>query len=759
MTASAAQLDYRPSYKAAAIASTLVFLLYLVTLSPSTAMWDTSEYIAAAYILGIPHPPGNPLFVLIGRVFAIMPIAPNVAMRINIFAALCSAVSAGMWFLVTERVLVSWLPRRWQRIAGGSLAALIGATAFTVWSQSVVNEKVYTLSLVGMAISAWLIVRWCDDPDGPKADKLLILIAYISGLGYANHMAGFLVLPPLAIAVLIRRPQTILRWRLILAGVAAILLGMTPYATQPIRAAFFPAINEGEPTACESKMAAACTFDKVTYQRFKYNFDREQYGKPSLTERQAPFSAQVGMWWLYFKWQWVRDHMGERPGIQTLFATIFLLLGGLGGYVHWRRDRNSFWFFGPLVFTVTFGLIYYMNFKYGFSQAPELGDAVPREVRDRDYFYLWSFSTWSVWAALGLVYVWETLAALAGADDVRLGNETVTVPKQRSWLAASPVLALALIPLLANWSSASRAGQTDTRDFAADLLNSVEPYGILVTAGDNDTFPLWYAQEVEGIRRDVLVANTSLLNTEWYTRQMIRRPTFEYDVARGPEIYRGRAWPKPQDPPVKMTFKESDAVPLALELREPQIFRKEGTGIVARVEPRNIGYGVMGLARADIFVLYLIRDSYPQRPFYFSRTTGNYAEELGLGRMVVGTGLARKLVLAEPAPSDSLLWIPGEGWFDLPTSLAMWDSYAAPDEMIERGHWIDKSSVNIPYLYVRAGFILAQALIEAGRGADATRVYSEVVAIARASHLEDAIPSTPPPQLPEPIRGDTGPTP
>jgi hypothetical protein len=755
MTASAAQLDYRPSYKAAAIASTLVFLLYLVTLSPSTAMWDTSEYIAAAYILGIPHPPGNPLFVLIGRVFSILPIAPNVAMRINIFAALCSAVSAGMWFLVTERVLVSWLPRRWQRIAGGSLAALIGATSFTVWSQSVVNEKVYTLSLVGMAISAWLIVRWCDDPDGPKADRLLILIAYISGLGYANHMAGFLVLPPLAIAVLIRRPRTIIRWRLILAGIAAILLGMTPYATQPIRAAFFPAINEGEPTACESKMAAACTFDKVTYQRFKYNFDREQYGKPALTERQAPFGAQVGMWWLYFKWQWVRDHMGQRPGVQVLFATIFLILGGLGGYVHWRRDRNSFWFFGPLVFTVTFGLIYYMNFKYGFSQSPELGDSVAREVRDRDYFYLWSFSTWSVWAALGMVYVWETLAALAGADDVRLGSETVTVPRQRSWLMASPILALALIPLLANWSSASRAGQTDTRDFAADLLNSVEPYGILVTAGDNDTFPLWYAQEVEGIRRDVLVANTSLLNTEWYTRQMIRRPTFEYDAERGPEIYRGRTWTKPQDPPVKMTFKEADAVPLALELREPQIFRKEGTSLVARIEPRNIGYGVMGLARADIFILYLLRDSYPQRPFFFSRTTGNYAEELGLGRMVVGTGLSRKLVSAEPAPSADVMWLPGEGWFDLPTSLAMWDRYAAPDEMVERGHWVDKASVNIPYLYVRAGYLLTQALIEAGRGADAARVYSEVVAIARSSHLEDAIPSTPPPLLQAPTAGDT----
>ena len=67
--------------------------------------------------------------------------------------------------------------------------------------------------------------------------------------------------------------------------------------------------------------------------------------------------------------------------------------------------------------TVTLGLIYYMNFKYGSSQSPELGDTVAREVRDRDYFYLWSFSAWSVWAALGLVYVWETIAALMGLGE------------------------------------------------------------------------------------------------------------------------------------------------------------------------------------------------------------------------------------------------------------------------------------------------------------------------------------------------------
>ena len=283
------------------------------------------------------------------------------------------------------------------------------------------NEKVYTVSLVFFAIVAWLTVRWADDPEGPRADRWLVLIAYLLGLGYSNHPAGFLVGPAVGFAVLVRRPQTLLRWRLILACVGALVLGMTPFATQPIRAAHNPTINEGEPTACRTGLAFSCTFSKGTYTAFMYNFNREQYGKPALAERQAPFTAQMGMWWLYFKWQWLRDAHQDTPVLQQMLAVIFLLLGGFGGYVHWKRDRRSFWFFGPLVFTVTVALVVYLNFKYGASQAPELGDAVPREVRDRDYFYLWSFSAWSVWAALGLVFLWEGLAALVKTEKVRVG--------------------------------------------------------------------------------------------------------------------------------------------------------------------------------------------------------------------------------------------------------------------------------------------------------------------------------------------------
>src|ERR1700704_4049374 len=220
---------YQPSYIPAAIAATLVFILYLLTLAPSVAMWDTGEYMAAVKVLGIPHPPGNPFFVLLGHAFASLPIPVSYGARINIMAALASALSAGFWFLITERIVARWIIERWQRLVVAGLATLIGATAFTVWNQSVVNEKVYTVSLLFFTIVSWLMIQWIEDPDSPRADRLLILVAFLLGLGYSNHPAGFLPLPAAGVAMLMTRWRTILRWKLVIAGAWALLLGLTPF--------------------------------------------------------------------------------------------------------------------------------------------------------------------------------------------------------------------------------------------------------------------------------------------------------------------------------------------------------------------------------------------------------------------------------------------------------------------------------------------------------------------------------------------------
>jgi hypothetical protein len=743
---SADELDYRPSYLAASGAALVVFLLYLITLAPTTQMWDTSEYIAAAYTLGLPHPPGNPLFVLIGRVFAVLPIAPTVAMRINILAAICSAVSAAMWFLITERVLVGWLAERWQRITGASIATLIGATAFTVWNQSVVNEKVYTVSLLGIAVISWLMIRWSDDPDGRKADRILVLVAFLLGLGYTNHMAGMLPGLAAAVAVVARRPRTLLRWKLLLACLAVMMFGITPFATQPIRSAHMPALNEGEPTACQDGLKVSCTFSRDTYDRFMYNFNRGQYGKPKLTERQAPFTAQIGMWWYYFKWQWLRDAHAENPGPQALLAAFFLVLGLFGGWVHYKRDRRSFWYFGTLMFSMTLLLIYYLNFRYGATQSPgaldAFGSPVEREVRDRDYFYLWSFSAWGVWAGLGLVFLWESIASLFGNERVRLGGEEVEEPRKSSWLKASPLLALALIPLFTNWSTASRRGHTDTADFARDLLNSVEPYGVLVVVGDNDTFPLWYAQEVEGVRRDVVVANTSLLNTDWYTRQLIRRPVHEYDSAKGPAIYRDKKWPKPAGPPLRMTPQEADSVPPYMLINKPmQVNLGELKVILDPRRLQNDGQGNGYLQRADIFVLRMIADSWPGRPVYFSRTSGAYAKELGFDTNTLTQGLAAKVFVPPKQSSVDTMFVQGDGWLDVPRTATLWnDVFQAPKSLIKRGDWIDQPSIGIPYLYIATGLELHDALqLKDAKGAQ--KVLSETRQIAEAMRMGGALAS------------------
>ncbi|MDB4871701.1 MAG: hypothetical protein JWL97_2705 [Gemmatimonadales bacterium] len=719
---------YKPSYIPAAIAAALVFILYLLTLAPSVAMWDTGEYMAATKVLGLPHPPGNPFFMLLGHAFATLPLPVSYGARINIMAALASALSAGFWFLITERIVSRWILERWQRLVVAGLATLIGATAFTVWNQSVVNEKVYTVSLLFFTIVSWLMIEWMENPDSPTADRLLILVAFLLGLGYSNHPAGFLPLPAAGIAILAVRWRTLLRWKLVLAALAALLLGLTPFIYEPVRAAYFPGINEGAPTACETKLEASCTFTKLTKDRLMSNINREQYGKK--LERGADYPAQVGMWWLYFKWQWLRDSHGTMQGTQFTMAFVFLALGILGGYVHWTRDRRTFWYFGPLMFTMTLALIYYLNFKYGWSQDPTATD-VAREVRDRDYFYIWSFSAWGVWAAIGLSFIWEQLAYLLGGEERveerQKGKKQTVVagwPSGRGFIRAAPILLIALVPLFANWKYASRAGHYFTDQWARDYLNSLEPYAIVITNGDNDTFPLWYAQEVEGVRRDVTVAVTTYLDTDWFVRQMIRRPIATYDAANGPAIYRNQVWKKPSGPPLKMTFAEADAIPEYIQINEPQIFRQGN--ITLNIQP---GY----LVRDQLVLLRLIKDAFPERPIYVSTGGG---QGLGLEPYLISQGFVQKLVdhpLTESAATPRVSGL----FIDLDRTRALWDSvYHAPEALVKEGDWIDRASIGIPYTYAFTGAVLAEGMSRKGDGVAANAIMARVKRIVKAARID-----------------------
>ncbi|HEX5388030.1 MAG TPA: DUF2723 domain-containing protein [Gemmatimonadales bacterium] len=688
-----------PPYLWAAVTAFGVFAIYLVTLAPTTAFWDTSEYIAAAKVLGIPHPPGNPLFTLLAHTWGLIPWAESYAVRINLFAAATSAGASAFWFLVADRWLRAIVPVRWARYAAAFAGVLVGATSWTVWNQSTVNEKVYTVSLLSIALVMWLVVHWGDDEPGPHRDRWLVLIAYVMALSSTNHLMGLLAIPALAVYVLWTDWRVLTRPWVIIAILVAIAVGVSlNYLYLPMRAAQFPPINEGEPIGFFSKALSDV-------------LNRVQYGKPSIFDRQAGFIGQLANFWQYYNWQFARD-WGRLAGIAT---AIFTFLGLTGLWTLYKNDRRAGIAAAALLGTLTVALVFYMNFKYGFSQYLDRPD-LSREVRERDYFFIGSFSAYGVFIALGF-------GALLGGVAEFFENR---VKPSARWAAASPVLVLGLIPLFGNYLTASRAHETIARDFAVDMLESVEPYGILITAGDNDTFPLWYAQEVEGVRRDVTLANLSLMNTRWHLRQLRRRETPTFDPAEAAALWRqppgGGNWTKPTTPVFSLSLADLDSLPEVTQVPE-----KGGI----KVGDVQIAFGQNYLLLQDLATIFLIKDNLGKRPIYFSWSDGGYPDQtLGLSPYLVTQGMVRKLMPHLVAPNDSTVLSSALGYLDLPrTERLMWEVYhwksAARDR--PRG-WVDTPSASILTLYTIVYQGAAEVLRKRGRTAEAAKADS----IARA---------------------------
>ena len=448
--------EISPPYLWAGATAVAVGLLYAVTLAPTTAFWDTSEYIATAHILGIPHPPGNPLFVIMARTWDVLlgVSGLSTAVRINLFSALMGALSHGLWFLVVHHILQHFSRDRHFRLVGAFAAVLTSATAFTVWNQSNVNEKVYTVSLLTIALLSWLAFRWQERLGRSGDDNLLVLMVFVLALSVGNHLMAFLAAPALLLFVVYVRPQCLLNHRLYLFGGLAVVLGLSVHLFLPIRSGLGPVINEAQPT-CQSigeAVTSVVTYGNAGCEDLSEALTRKQYDKPPLRERQAPLVSQAGNWLQYFDWQWARslspaDSTFGRGRVPV--TLLFIGLGIFGILQHYRRDRASWVYFVSLFAVLSAGLVYYLNFKYGYSMPlPEGGELqrameaanadTPRdlaEVRERDYFFVVGFSVWGLLAGIGIASLWDRITRRTG----------------RPLVATSPVLALALVP----WCSTS----------------------------------------------------------------------------------------------------------------------------------------------------------------------------------------------------------------------------------------------------------------------------------------------------------------
>jgi len=752
---------YRTPWLGAGLATLAVFTLYVVTLARTTQFWDTSEYIATAHILGIPHPPGNPLFVVLARAWELLlaPFGFSIAVRINLFSAAMSALAHGFWFLLAHRIIASFSDSRRFRAAGAAAAVLIAACAFTVWNQSDVNEKVYTVSLLTIALLSWLAMVWRDRPDRPGNDNLLVLMVFVLALSVGNHLMAFLAAPALLLFVLLVRTRSLLNWKLYPAVGLVGALGLSIHLFLPIRAGQRPVINEASPTCPDlgSAIESIVTMGRRGCENLSASLDRRQYLKPgvrlnpidgsprdaNLVSRQALNYAE------YFDWQWARSVSGNVSwfgGFRPFFTLLFAALGIVGAWAHARADRISFVYLATLFATLTIGLTFYMNFLYGYTMPTSLMDpdllarvggaqnaGLLREVRERDYFFIVGFSLWGLWSGIGIAAIWRNLSE-------RLRR---TRRPEMAGLLASPVLGIALLPLILNWTWAGRSFDYTARDFAYNTLMSVEPYGILFTNGDNDTFPLWYLQEVEGIRHDVTVMVMSYLNTPWYLKQVrdMTRPCGPdadvdstlvtcqrpYDVDAGPAMYARE--PRATDAPASVDPGSGYRPPThsIIDLTDEQIDRVASTPPYRLTE--NMTYTADRITAtlpqgeeirpSTLYMARMIQWSIGDRPIHFAMTTAAW-DDLALRPWLIRQGLTYRLHdgQVQPAPGYGIWRAPNPEiesvtgpWLDVPRTEEL-----LTHVFIHRGgfpdrwdHWVDSASEGVPLYYGTTHWGMAQA--------------------------------------------------
>ncbi|MCP4580222.1 MAG: DUF2723 domain-containing protein [candidate division Zixibacteria bacterium] len=526
------------------------FIVYFLTKAPTLSFWDCGEFIACSKILGVSHPPGYPLYTLIGKFFILLPLPFNDAMKVNLVSVLSSAVAVYVAYWLIIRFVIGFdkeISDIWQKLSlavGGFAGSLVVGFSSTFWDNAI-EAECYGLAMMLMLILCYLVLMWANKIGKPGVGKLLIGIGYLAFLSIGIHMTTFLIMPLIVAYMAIRDRKLLYDWKfwaiwfvllmvvgqldIFLYGTAAIfiislvslfsargpsymtkiifaisfaaVIGYSTHIYLPIRAAQKPEINENNPD---------------NWTRFKSLLERKQYGQESMItrmfDRRGSWTNQFGNhahmgFWGYFKKQYSENWA----------AFLFFALGIWGIYEAFRRNTiNGLWLLA-LFLASSVGLILYLNFSDG-TQGAIL------EVRNRDYFFTPGFMFFGLLIGVGLTGLLHDLAGW------------IKDRPERKYLVTAALIVAILFPihtLQAHHFEHDRSRNFIPWDYAHNILSSIDKDGIVFTNGDNDTFPLWYIQQVEEFRTDVRVVNLSLLNTPWYIHQLKEQMnvpiTFSYD--------------------------------------------------------------------------------------------------------------------------------------------------------------------------------------------------------------------------------------
>ena len=472
--------------------------------------------------------------------------------------------------------------------------------------------------------------------------------------------------------------------------VTTVMIGYSSYALIFIRSGADPPIDENDPETAEAivsylkreqygstPLLSGKSFNDRTGQiDDEKAFPRRHSSVPAHGQVYAQYDSDWDFFWnyqlghmygRYFMWQFVGKaadvqdsgwisgvaDRGPPPGTtpsenagQNAYFFLPLLLGLIGMAVHVQRDWRRAFAVGVLFLVTGVGIILYLN-------------QTPGQPRERDYSYVASFFAFSLWIGVGATGLVE-LATEALRKNVGL--------QRIAGLAVAAVLLLAVPGWmgLQNWDDHDRSGRRIATDFARNLLESTAPNAILFTNGDNDTFPLWYLQEVEGLRRDVRVVNLSLLNTPWYIRQLrdqASRQSAPIPMSITDADLAGISVPPDQRPVGNLAPRVIPDMEAALPVDRRAFADDRVAGRVDsvpsqmawRLRGAPFGDGQSVLYTADLAVLDILKSVAEggwQRPVYFASTVAE-SSELGLQPFFQNEGLARRVVPLDRGITDA----------------------------------------------------------------------------------------------------------
>ncbi len=538
------KFDFHPLFchLYAAVVLVVTFGVYIKTLAPTVSFFDSGELISAAYTLGVAHPPGYPLYVLLGWFFSKIPVGGNVAYRLNLMSACFAALAAMMAYYVTYGLIsVRQQPvdtpdtptssssvERLLYPVIAMIAALTFAFSLTHWRQAVIAE-VYSLNAFLCGLVLLLLFMW--QRSAGRSAALLYLTAFLFGLGFGDHqMIAFLAIA--AVFLVLRTDWSIvLRWRALLLIGLCLGLGFTVYLQVPIRARANPPINWGNAS---------------TVKQFKWLILREGYAN---VER----GHAVRKFWDLLRGQETRtEESGARTeqdagSPATLRQTQDVANSGAqdaaapmsapaesGSF--WQRVRASLLYqqlatFNPLREFGYFGVaLAFVGLGYGVMRIriPTLtlvialvslvlslvliGDPPAENVFLVEEFHTPAYLCVSVLIGLGIAAIARGVLWLIGAG-LALQYAAVLV-------LAVAFLVLPSTQVLLHLKTVDRRWNYVAYDYGSNILHSLQPDAILFTWGDSGAFPLWYLHYVEGVRPDVTLIHVPHLGTNWYVESL-----------------------------------------------------------------------------------------------------------------------------------------------------------------------------------------------------------------------------------------------